>query len=158
MRLIDADKLPYEDVESVDGNTYMCVNAYDIEHAPTIERSEDCISRDDAFRIAEQGQIQGYEWQFKKLCNLPSVTPIRENDLDEKMKEYKLGFQDGYVTGNKQSSVQPTRLPGHWITNSDYPDKLICSECNSKFDMWWMDKGSNYCPNCGTKMGSEVSE
>lgn len=35
-RLIDADKLPYEDIESIDGNTYMCVNAYDIEHAPTI--------------------------------------------------------------------------------------------------------------------------
>ena len=35
-KLIDADKLPYEDIESVDGNTYMCVNAYDIEHAPTI--------------------------------------------------------------------------------------------------------------------------
>ena len=35
---------------------------------------EDAISREDAIRIAEQGQIQGYEWQFKKLCNLPSVT------------------------------------------------------------------------------------
>lgn len=35
----------------------------------------DCISRDEAIRVAEQGQIQGYEWQFKKLCNLPSVTP-----------------------------------------------------------------------------------
>lgn len=35
----------------------------------------DCISRDEAIRVAEQGQIQGYEWQFKKLCNLPPVTP-----------------------------------------------------------------------------------
>ena len=52
----------------------------------------------------------------------------------------------------KLPSVTPTRLPGHWITNSDYPDKLICSECNSKFDMWWMDKGSNYCPNCEADM------
>lgn len=39
-RLIDADKLPYEDIESVDGNTYMCVNAYDIEHASTIIEAE----------------------------------------------------------------------------------------------------------------------
>ena len=37
--------------------------------------SQDCISRDEAIRVAEQGQIQGYEWQFKKLCNLPPVTP-----------------------------------------------------------------------------------
>ena len=28
---------------------------------------DDCISRDEAIRVAEQGQIQGYEWQFKKL-------------------------------------------------------------------------------------------
>lgn len=39
------------------------------------EPCEDCISREEAIRIAEQGQIQGYEWQFKKLCTLPSVTP-----------------------------------------------------------------------------------
>lgn len=40
-----------------------------------LKPSEDCISRDEAIRVAEQGQIQGYEWQFKQLCNLPSVTP-----------------------------------------------------------------------------------
>lgn len=39
-RLIDADKLLYEDIESIDGNTYMCVNAYDVEHAPTIIEGE----------------------------------------------------------------------------------------------------------------------
>ena len=37
--------------------------------------SEDCVSREQAIRVAEQGQIQGYEWQFKKLCTLPSATP-----------------------------------------------------------------------------------
>ena len=36
---------------------------------------DDAISRDDAIRLAEQGQIQGFEWQFKKLCTLPLVTP-----------------------------------------------------------------------------------
>ncbi len=43
MKLIDADKLPYEDIESVDGNTYMCVNAYDIEHAQPIEPCESSV-------------------------------------------------------------------------------------------------------------------
>lgn len=41
---------------------------------------EDCISREEAIRIAEQGQIQGFEWQFKKLCNLPPVTPLEQTD------------------------------------------------------------------------------
>lgn len=36
MRLIDADKLLYEDIECTDGNTYMTVNAYDIDNAPTV--------------------------------------------------------------------------------------------------------------------------
>jgi hypothetical protein len=43
--------------------------------AEEIEPCDDCISREEAIRVAEQGQIQGYEWEFKKLCNLPSVTP-----------------------------------------------------------------------------------
>lgn len=35
-RLIDADKLLYEDIECTDGRTYMVVNAYDVDNAPTI--------------------------------------------------------------------------------------------------------------------------
>ena len=40
---------------------------------------------------------------------------------------------------------------GHWETNSDRPDSLICSVCKCGFDMWKHDP-HNYCPNCGTKM------
>ena len=35
----------------------------------------DLISRQDAIRLAEQGQVQGFEWQFKKLCALPAAEP-----------------------------------------------------------------------------------
>lgn len=35
----------------------------------------DCISREQALRIAEQGQVLGYEWQFRELCKLPSIQP-----------------------------------------------------------------------------------
>ena len=47
----------------------------------------DNISRQQAIRLAEQGQIQGFEWQFKKLCALPSAGPesIRIN-LNEPIK------------------------------------------------------------------------
>ena len=45
---------------------------------PVMQTSGDCISREEAIRIAEQGQVQGYEWQFKKLCNLSSVQPVRK--------------------------------------------------------------------------------
>lgn len=38
----------------------------------------DLIYRQDAIRLAEQGQLQGFEWQFKKLCELPSAEPERK--------------------------------------------------------------------------------
>ena len=35
---------------------------------------EDAISRQAAIRLAEQGQVQGFEWQLKELIKLSSVT------------------------------------------------------------------------------------
>ena len=46
---------------------------------------------------------------------------------------------------------------GHWETNSDRPDTLICSVCKCGFDMWKHDP-HNFCPNCGAKMDKEKSE
>ena len=112
MRLIDADKLPYEDIESIDGNTYMCVNAYDIEHAPTIEQSDDCISREEAKKLI-QGKIDDipqnkdgtYGSMFGQYVNglycaktaisyMPSVQPQpKSEDMGE--------VSDGYHTFNQ---------------------------------------------------------
>lgn len=48
---------------------------------------EDCINRQAAIRIAEQGQIQGYEWQFKELIKLPSVKPQEpKTDMLDKIR------------------------------------------------------------------------
>jgi hypothetical protein len=44
---------------------------------------------------------------------------------------------------------------GEWTTNSDYPDTVICSLCGWRESVWWADKGTNYCPNCGAKMEVE---
>lgn len=38
------------------------------------ESCDDAISREAAIRLAEQGQVQGFEWQFKQLVDLPSVS------------------------------------------------------------------------------------
>ncbi len=34
------------------------------------------IYLDDAIRIAEQGQIQGFPWQFEQLVKLPTIQPV----------------------------------------------------------------------------------
>lgn len=94
---------------------------------------DDCISREEAIRLAEQGQIQGYEWQFKKLCTLPSVTPKPKiGKWLDCYKEMPI-FNAGGFTETKHVG---------WT----------CSCCGeNKFCI-----KSEYCPNCGAKM--EVDE
>jgi len=87
---------------------------------------EDYISREEAIRVAEQGQIQGYEWQFKKLCTLPSVTP-----------QPKIGkwIDDGwYAEGHSEHAYR-------------------CSKCDKNYIGYVGEH--KYCPNCGAKMEVE---
>jgi hypothetical protein len=71
------------------------------------------------------------------LCYLtaPSFLPLKLKEID-----------------NAPTSNAVSVVYGEWQTNSNYPDKLICSVCGYKEDMWWADKGTHYCPNCGAKM------
>lgn len=88
------------------------------------EPCEDCISRQAAIRIAEQGQVQGYMWQFKELVKLPSATP-----------QPKTGhWMDRFPAKECKCSVC---------------DFLICISNGSYIDMVGQMK---YCPNCGAKM------
>lgn len=41
---------------------------------------------------------------------------------------------------------------GTWITNSDYPDTVICSVCGCGENVWWADNGTSHCPYCGAIM------
>ena len=52
---------------------------------------------------------------------------------------------------NRRADAAPV-VRGEWTTNSDYPDTVICSLCGWRESVWWADKGTNYCPNCGAKM------
>lgn len=47
-------------------------------------------------------------------------------------------------------TIDPVR--GRWTTNSNYPDTVICSVCGYRADVWWVDKGTRYCPDCGALM------
>lgn len=40
---------------------------------------DEYIRREDAIRLAEQGQVQGFPWQFQMLVRLPpaDVVPVR---------------------------------------------------------------------------------
>lgn len=86
------------------------------------EPCDDCISREKAIRIAEQGQIQGFEWQIRKLCTLSPVKPKYTDEEIQKMqdleqaqleKAYELGkaetqtsFEDWLSTFNTDSATE----------------------------------------------------
>lgn len=57
---------------------------------------------------------------------------------------------------NHFPSAELERKTGRWMMNSDYPDRLICSECTGQFDVWhWESKQMHFCPNCGADMRGE---
>ena len=48
------------------------------------------------------------------------------------------------------------RKKGKWIGDSDIPDRLICSCCDSQYDMYFLEQDDmHYCPNCGAEMEGE---
>ena len=91
----------------------------------------DLINRQDAIRLAEQGQIQGFQWQFKKLCELPSAEP----DPEWRKKHYEMSYNQGFVDACKYYENLPERKKGKWIATY--------SDCGG--DVWVSWK----CSNCG---------
>ena len=74
-------------------------------------------------------------------------------------RRYTEGWNDCLMRVKSMVSKAPTiyAVPvvyGHWETNSDRPDSLICSVCKCGFDMWKHDP-HNFCPNCGAKMDED---
>lgn len=73
-------------------------------------------------------------------------------DEDRTIKHYKSFLKECYKV---LTPVTPHNK-GKWIYNSDFPDRIICSCCDTKFDMWhWELDNMNFCPNCGAEMESE---
>lgn len=68
------------------------------------------IRREDAIRLAEQGQVQGFPWQFQMLVRLPSADVVRvircgqckywqDNDGDYGYCYAKDGYGFGHAWG-----------------------------------------------------------
>lgn len=79
----------------------------------------------------------------KKLAFLLSTSPY----LDVLDGSYDKAAKDLIANG-----VEPVRH-GRGVMSSDRPDTIICTFCDSAFDVWKADiKRHHYCPNCGAKL------
>lgn len=86
---------------------------------------------------------------------------------DKEVAEWLMAIKEKYIHGGDEQfdscrkealDIAASRMmgKGHWEMNSDHPDRLICSECNSQFDVWhWESKQMHFCPNCGADMRKE---
>ena len=85
--------------------------------------------------------------------------------LKELADEY--GWYDHYVTGLDDAITYIDDAPtidaapvvhARWLTSSDIPDRLICSLCGRRFDMYHFDqKDMPFCL-CGAKMDGGVAD
>ena len=63
------------------------------------------------------------------------------------------------IDAQPAADVAPVRH-GRWMTTDAYPHHLYCSVCYKTYakNAKWvneLDLPTNYCPNCGTRMGKE---
>lgn len=114
---------------------------YDIDYQ---QPCEDCISRAEAIKVAEQGQIQGYEWQFKKLCNLPPVTPeAKWIPVSEKLPEPLTAV---LLTVRYKSTGHWTYQMGYWEDTLEKWEKWIeIGTLDDEFEILaWMELPEKY--------------
>lgn len=71
--------------------------------------SDDYIRREDAIRLAEQGQVQGFPWQFQKLLRLPSadVVPTEPQEIgyDQCANAMLKMWMDNVVTDGEYNRI-----------------------------------------------------
>ena len=91
-------------------------------------KNGELISRQDAIRLAEQGQIQGFEWQFKKLCMLPSAEPRKKG----KWIYGEKSCQDGWYCSECGGFI-PWYYDFYGLDNIDFIEEFkTCPFCDSK--------------------------
>lgn len=80
-------------------------------------------------------------------------------------EEYNKGWNDcrsafyKCITSMPAADVAEVRH-GRWLTTDAYPHHLYCSVCYKTYakNVKWvneLDLPTNYCPNCGARMGKE---
>ena len=110
----------------------------------------DLISRQDAIRLAEQGQIQGFEWQFKKLCTLPSAEPERLTDDDfETIRIHLNAYKEKLCNQRRwEEAEEYQRIIDRFMAfASAEPEIIHCKDCKYYYNVLY--NGTQFeCGKC----------
>lgn len=75
-------------------------------------------------------------------------TAEQQHNSYSTLMKYEIAY---YIEDAPTIDAMPV-VHAKWLTNSDKPDTLICSECGRRFDMYFFDqKDMPYCL-CGARM------
>ena len=139
-------------------NEQVCDVVRALTYEPTTKNNlgVDCISRADAIRVAS-----GYchpSNVAKELAKLPSVTPqlsVPEvTALAEWTTKLTEANEDAYNKGYEAGMKAQEPRKGHWLRRPHVYGVTYCSVCDFELKI----DNTNYCPNCGAKMKSEVED
>ena len=96
------------------------------------------------------------EKEYIERKDLINNRPPQRNPDQTGKEEYNKGYNDGIKAVLSCIEIQPSAdvapvRHGHWI-ECNYGLTFECSECKypTEYSL------TNYCPNCGAKMGGEV--
>lgn len=138
--------------------------------------ADEYIRRDDAIRLAEQGQAQGFPWQFQMLVRLlpADVVPVSaykqvmlERDtaveqLKQIGKDIREVMDDVVHLQRLLSSINVTEIKhGEWISVPEmwgaFDIRYYCSECGKDAIINNSERYvlSDYCPHCGAIMDNK---
>lgn len=112
--------------------TEFYITESDIADLPTIEVSEDCISREWLFK------------NFQTVCENVICSECPFDDDDCRLADYI----------KNAPSVIPSRAEGEWVDKGDYAE---CSLCGAKSGTQFngvepVPRKTKFCPDCGAKM------
>ena len=144
-----------------------------------IDRQQALDIFDDYNVSVENGELEAYSRDRKRLCDLPPIQPekaqlsrqgttkdatsdtISRQAVIDAANDWYEGLICGSINGlikrlNALPPAQPEPKEGHWIEGKIYRDVIECncSECGQLMTTAASVR-MNYCPHCGAKMKGE---
>lgn len=92
-------------------------------------------------KIYTENTLMG--WPKKELVDYIRCCIVNLDSVEQTLEQHIKNVKDW----------EPPIKKGRWLMHSDFPDRLICSECGAQFDTWhWESEQMHFCPNCGADM------